>query len=921
MAATLTGDGQLTYVSFPIDKIEENADGDVIVYGKATDGIVDSDRQIVDPEWAAKAVQTWLQTGGNVRVQHNPMRDPAGKGLAAEADAQGGQWVKSLIVEPVAKDLVRKGVLRSYSVGIMHPQIVHDAQAERGRIVGGELGEISLVDRPANKNCTFQLVKAAASGGVEWVGKLSGAEMLTKDGAGDEEDSVTVEIPKSAKIKVTPADLAKMLAKRKMDPDVGGGVDRDKIPGEDFAGRDRSFPIVTPADVDDAAKSIGRAGDDNYSSDELKANIIRIAKRKGEAFIAQLPDAWKKELGISKGIGVDEDTFEDELLKLFDADEDFSVKGHKPAPKDDGGSDEDEGDSDGSEMHGVGLNEDDSDSGDDDPDDPDDADKYASSSLHKGDGQQAYHRGADETAECPSCHKYNAPDAKFCDQCGARLPESAFSRSSAVKGLFPGAAAPFKKKTKCPSCKAKGKAGRSECTKCGAKMAVPDVDKDTAEKSAGRTKPTPGDGVVGAHTEPVPEHREPDGPAIEAFEADAKLPTDPDAAVKTAHKHASLGVTGDLGVLHDLLCPAYSHKSVSEAHPYATLANIDTTTWQTKAMEAATGAPLQEAMAATDRWHYANLLKGLDADTAEELRYELHKAFQDANPGPGTFPKPSEVKPGMFQRPILTAGHARPSFQAAEPNTSPMAAGQIMASQFTRDYLSAGRADESPANKGADLAVAPPRATGTPSRVFYTNQMRDNARQAMVAMHDHIAQTYPDICPMGATVGKPEIATSDAPEVRPAVGKSVKIENPDVQDEVRDMLTKAAVRDPDVQAIFKAMMPDLVKSAVAEATADLSAKLEATEKELKKQRKASAELQKAVNEMADLPDPRTAPFKAVAQPGALKSFGAGTAPTTASIAERSQLAVIELLRHDYETSTNPVEREAALKSLRMHLGI
>src|SRR6202034_3528133 len=34
--------------------------------------------------------------------------------------------------------------------------------------------------------------------------------------------------------------------KRKMDPDVGGGVDRDKIPAEDFAGKDRSFPIVTP---------------------------------------------------------------------------------------------------------------------------------------------------------------------------------------------------------------------------------------------------------------------------------------------------------------------------------------------------------------------------------------------------------------------------------------------------------------------------------------------------------------------------------------------------------------------------------------------------------------------------------------------------------------------------------------------------
>lgn len=916
MATALTDTGQPTYISFPIEKTEETPDGDVVVYGKATDGIVDSDRQIVDPEWAAKAVAQWLETGGNVRVQHNPMRDPAGKGLSADSDPQGGQWVRSLIVEPIAKDLVRKGVLRSYSVGIMHPQIVHDPHAERGRIVGGELGEISLVDRPANKNCTFQLVKAAASGGVEWVGKMSAPdEMLTKDAAHqDEVESVVVELPTTAKIKVTPADLAKMLAKRKMDPDVGGGVDRDTIPGEDFAGKDRSFPIVTPADVDDAAKSIGRAGDDNYSSDEIKSNIIAIAKRKGDAFVAQLPDAWKKELDISKGIGEDED----ELLKLdlFDED-DSALKGDKPDAKD-----KDDEDDTADQMHGVGLNEDDSDSGDDDPDDPDDADKGAEASLLKGTGPEPYHRGADETVKCPSCGKYDAPDAKFCDQCGSELPASAF------KGAFAGAAAPFKKKTKCGSCGKKGKAGRAFCAGCGAKMAgAPDLDKDKAEKSitGGRTKPTPADGVKGMDADPVPAHREPDGADIENFEADAKLPTDPDSAVKTALKHRSLGVESGTGTLHDLLCPAYSHKALTAAHPYASLKDIDVTVWQNKALAAATGAPLQEAMAATDRWNYAALLKGLDEDTAEELRYELHKAFSDANPGPGSAPTPGEIKPGMFKRPLITAGHARPSFEHAGPNTSPAAAGQIMASQFTRDYLGTGRADDSPNNKGAS-PVAVPRETGKPTRVFYTTQARDNARQAMVAMHDHIAQTYPDICPMAPAGAAPRIQTPEAAPVAAAVGKTVTAEASPVVTEYTtsaESVIKAATLDEDgVQAVFKAMMPDLIKSAVAEATADLAAKLTETEQELKKQRKAAAKLQKAVEEMAEMPDPRTAPFKAVAQEGAFKSFGAGMAPITpASIAERSQLAVIDLLRHEYETSTDPVRREAALKAYRQHLGI
>ena len=90
-----------------------------------------------------------------------------------------------------------------------------------------------------------------------------------------------------------------------IDPAVGGGVDRSKIPAADFAGKDRSFPIVSPADVSDAAASIGRAGPDNYSTDELKANIIAIAKRKGAAFVAELPKAWQPSTAEAEDIESD----------------------------------------------------------------------------------------------------------------------------------------------------------------------------------------------------------------------------------------------------------------------------------------------------------------------------------------------------------------------------------------------------------------------------------------------------------------------------------------------------------------------------------------------------------------------------------------------------------------------------------------
>src|SRR6185369_16287368 len=160
--AQLLDNNSITYVSFPIVKVDKTDDGDLLVWGKATDGSVDHDQQIVDPEWSGKALETWLKTGGNVRVMHSAQHLPAGKGVeVAKGDGEDGHWVRSLVVEPTAKRLVEKGVLQAYSVGISSPKIVRDRLAKGGRIVGGDIHELSLVDRPANKNCGITLVKSA----------------------------------------------------------------------------------------------------------------------------------------------------------------------------------------------------------------------------------------------------------------------------------------------------------------------------------------------------------------------------------------------------------------------------------------------------------------------------------------------------------------------------------------------------------------------------------------------------------------------------------------------------------------------------------------------------------------------------------------------------------------------------------------
>lgn len=65
-----------------------------------------------------------------------------------------------------------------------------------------------------------------------------------------------------------------------------GGKDRTEIPAEDFAGPDKSYPIVDQGSVDSAAKLIGKAAD----PEAVKAKVIAIAKRKG----LKIPEAWSE---------------------------------------------------------------------------------------------------------------------------------------------------------------------------------------------------------------------------------------------------------------------------------------------------------------------------------------------------------------------------------------------------------------------------------------------------------------------------------------------------------------------------------------------------------------------------------------------------------------------------------------------------
>jgi hypothetical protein len=190
---------------FSIEKADRNADGTMTVYGKATDDSLDIDQQICDGDWLKRAMPAWFKSGGNIREQHSNIAAGVAKEYEAKAD---GHYIGVLVVDPVSVKKVDAGVLKGFSVGIKNPRVVRDSKAANGRIVDGQIVEVSLVDRPANPNC--QLVLAKSVDGekdlvqVEELHEKDEAEnnnLIQSENNSEKEsdamDTTTVSVPKS----------------------------------------------------------------------------------------------------------------------------------------------------------------------------------------------------------------------------------------------------------------------------------------------------------------------------------------------------------------------------------------------------------------------------------------------------------------------------------------------------------------------------------------------------------------------------------------------------------------------------------------------------------------------------------------------------------------------------------------------------
>ena len=155
----------LTTAFFEIVKSDKNADGTMMVYGKATDDSIDIDQQICDPTWLDRAMPDWFKTGGNIREQHSNIAAGVAKEYEKKSD---GHYIHALVVDPISVKKVDAGVLKGFSIGIKGPRIVRDEKAANGRIIDGQIVEVSLVDRPANPNCQLLLAKSVAGESGIW---------------------------------------------------------------------------------------------------------------------------------------------------------------------------------------------------------------------------------------------------------------------------------------------------------------------------------------------------------------------------------------------------------------------------------------------------------------------------------------------------------------------------------------------------------------------------------------------------------------------------------------------------------------------------------------------------------------------------------------------------------------------------------
>jgi hypothetical protein len=141
-----------------LSKVEEQADGAIVVVGTASSGARDEQGEVITPDAMKAALPDYLKWGA-IREMHQP--HAAGTALGAEVQDDGRTLIEAHIVDPEAVRKVKARVYKGFSVG--GKVLARDPQ-DRSVITKIRLSEISLVDRPCNPEAAIDLWKAEQGG-------------------------------------------------------------------------------------------------------------------------------------------------------------------------------------------------------------------------------------------------------------------------------------------------------------------------------------------------------------------------------------------------------------------------------------------------------------------------------------------------------------------------------------------------------------------------------------------------------------------------------------------------------------------------------------------------------------------------------------------------------------------------------------
>ena len=275
---------ELVYVPFGTMTHKRGEDGFLYVSGRMSDDTLDLDKQIVDPVWLDAEAPEWFKLG-NTRVMHQPVVG----GKAKELVKNGNGWDAVIkVTNPQAAIDVEEGALTGLSIGIKGARTITDAAAPNGRIVGGKIVEVSLVDRPANPSCKLSIAKMAGDTLV----LEDGLEIIEPEIETDESKSVTDPYGWSEADRAAWTPLQKQLMPDSVKKDY---TDDQRAAmatsGEAMSGG--GYPIRTVDDLKNAIQAFGRAKDPAAT----KAHIKARAKALGHAEL--IPDNWKAPVALS----------------------------------------------------------------------------------------------------------------------------------------------------------------------------------------------------------------------------------------------------------------------------------------------------------------------------------------------------------------------------------------------------------------------------------------------------------------------------------------------------------------------------------------------------------------------------------------------------------------------------------------------